>query len=50
MSFTTTTPTEDVYQYMNWFKDIPIRLQSYTFYVNLIKIDMYDFDVILGIN
>ena len=48
--FITVTPTDDVYQSMSWFKDVPIRIGEFFLFANLIKIEMYGFDAILGID
>ena len=48
--FITVTPTGDVYQTMSWFKDMPIRIGEFSLFADLIKIKMYDFDVILSMD
>ena len=48
--FITITPTRDVYQSTTWYKDVPIKVQEYVMYANLIVIDMTDYDVILGMD
>ena len=35
---------------MTWYKDVPIKVQDYVMYANLIVIDMTDYDVILGMD
>ena len=44
------TPTRDAYQSTTWYKDVPIKVQEYVMYANLIVIDMTDYDVILGMD
>ena len=48
--FITTTPTRDMYQSTTWYKDEPVKVQDYVMYVNLIVIDITDYDVILGMD
>ena len=48
--FITITPTRDAYQATTWYKDVPIKVQDYVMYANLIVIDMTDYDVILGMD
>ena len=48
--FITITPTRDAYQSTTWYKDVPIKVQEYVMYANLIVIDMTDYDVILGMD
>ena len=35
---------------MTWHKDVSIKIQDYAMYVNLIVIDMMDYDIILSID
>ena len=49
-SFITVIPTGDVYQSTSWFKDVPIRIAEFSLSTNLIEIEMYDFDVIPGMD
>ena len=35
---------------MSWFKDVPIKVGNSILYVNLVEIEMRDFDVILGMD
>ena len=35
---------------MTWYKDVPIKVQDYVIYANLIVIDMTDYDVILDMD
>ena len=39
-----------MYQSINWYKNVPVKVQDYAMYANLIVIDMTDFDVILSID
>ena len=39
-----------MYQSMTWYKDVPVKVQDYAMYSNLIVNDMTDFDVILGMD
>ena len=48
--FLTVTPTGDVYKSLLWVKDVPVKVGKYVLYANLIEIEMYDFDVILGMD
>ena len=48
--FITITPTRDAYQSTTWYKDVPIKVQEYVMYANLIVIDMTVYDVILGMD
>ena len=48
--FITATPTGGMYQSTFYFKKVPIRVQDYVLYANLIEIDMLDYDVILGMD
>ena len=48
--FITTTPASDMYQSMIWYKDVPVKVQDYVMYVNLIVINMMDYDIILGMD
>ena len=48
--FITVTLTGDVYQSTFWFKDVPIRIGEFSLFANLIEIEMYNFDVILGMD
>ena len=48
--FITITPTRDAYQSTTWYKDVPIKVQDYVMYANLIVIDMTDYDVILSMD
>ena len=48
--FITITLTRDAYQSTTWYKYVPIKVQDYVMYTNLIVIDMTDYDVILGMD
>ena len=48
--FITITPAEDVYKSMSLFKNIPIKIGEFILYANLIEIEMYNFDVVLGMD
>ena len=48
--FITITPTSNAYQSTTWYKDMPIKVQDYVMYANLIVIDMTNYDVILNID
>ena len=48
--FITTTLVDDMYKSILWFKDMPIRIQDYMYYTNLIEFGMVDYDVILGMD
>ena len=43
--FITTTPARDIYQSTTWYKDVPLRVQDYVMYANLIVINMIDDDI-----
>ena len=45
-----TTPVGNIYQSTTWYKDVPVKVQDYVMYVNLIVIDMMDYDVILDMD
>ena len=47
--YITTNPVGDMYRSTTWYKDVPIKVQDYAMYANLIVIDMIDYDIILGI-
>ena len=48
--FIATTTVGDMYQSTTWFKNIPINIQDFTLYANLIDIDMADYNVTLGMD
>ena len=39
-----------MYQSMTWYKDVPVKVQDYAMYANLIVIDMIDYYVILDMD
>ena len=39
-----------MYQSTTWYKDVLIKVQDYVMYVNLIVINMIDYDVTLGMD
>ena len=42
-------PSGDVLISTYWLHAIPVRVSEWELYVNLIILDMYDYDVILGV-
>ena len=38
-----------IYKSLSWFKDVPIKIQNFMPYTNLIEINMADYGIILGI-
>ena len=45
--FVTITPAGDVYKSMSWFKDVPIKIENFILYANLVEIKLHDLNVIL---
>ncbi|XP_062080227.1 uncharacterized protein LOC133784982 [Humulus lupulus] len=48
--FGTMLPTEEVVISRKWFRALPLRVDDREIYVDLIELDMSDFDVILGMD
>ena len=38
--FITVTPTGEVYNYQNWFEDIPVKIGNHKLFANLVVIEM----------
>ena len=49
-TFRTSLPSGDVLISTHWFRAIPVRVSKRELYMNLIILDMYDYDVILGMD
>ena len=48
--FVTVTPSGERYQSLYWYKDVPIQVQDQVLEADLIKLEMVDYDVILGMD
>ena len=42
-------PVEELYQSLNWYYNVPLRIQDFALYLDLIVIKMVDYDITLRI-